>query len=207
MKRANGATLVEILVAAGLFSLVLTLVMGFLVQTGKWTRDIRSFQGAEQDLTAGLEKIVKGLEQAPQSGVLAFYPSGNPGTGDLVLAWATAYDASGNFMEDPATFEPIYQGYQIIYVDSASTTIYRTYLPNAPSTTITPPTSATVVAAEDPTRDLPLMRGVQLFQLLHPITDSATEDVLNPCRLRLQIESQDGRDQKLVLNREVRFLY
>jgi type II secretory pathway pseudopilin PulG len=207
MRRSRGATVAEILVAASLFSLAVTLVMGFLVQSARWTRDIRSFQGSEQDLTASLEKIVKGLEQAPRAGVLAFYPSADPTNGDLVLAWATAYDVDGNYVQDPITFEPIYQGYQIVYTDTASEKIYRTYLAATPSTVVTAPGSAAVLAAENPSQDLPLAGGVMLFQLLHPITDAPTEDVLNPCRLRLQVEAAEGREQQLILNRDVRFIY
>lgn len=207
MKRSRGATVAEILVAASLFSLVVTLVMAFLIQSALWTRDIRAYQGAEQDLTAGLERVVADLEQAPQHGVLAFYPSNNPLAGDLVLGWATAYDSNGHFVEDPFTFEPIYQGYQIVYTDLAQETIFRTFLPGTPTTSVSAPTSGAVQAARNPRQDQPLIRNIELFQLIHPNLDAPTDEVVNPSRLRLQVKSSEGREQHLVLNRDVRFVY
>lgn len=199
--------MIELLVAAGLFSLVITLVLGFLVQSGRWARDIRAFQGAEQDLSASLARIVKELFQAPQQGVLAFYPSGDPNQGDIVLAWSTPYTEEGNYVHDSSSFEPIYQGYRIIYHDLATHSIYASYLAQAPSSTILAPTSAMIQAHINPSADRPLVREVESFQLLHPISLAPTVEVLNPSRLRLVVRGKEGREQSLVLNREVRFAY
>jgi len=203
----RGVTLIELLVAASILSLVITMVLSFLVKSASWTQDIREYQGAEQDLSASLSRIAKGLQQAPAQSVLAFYPSTDPTQGDLILAWPTPYDPLGNYFQDPDTFEPIFQGYSIVYLDTATRIVFTSYLPQTPTTAALQPLPADIQLAINPSTDRPLTRKVDKFQVLHPITEAPTSDVHNPCTIRLEIESVKSRDRTLVMTRELGFSF
>ncbi|MFA5507170.1 MAG: type II secretion system protein [Vulcanimicrobiota bacterium] len=206
-KSKRALSILELVVAAGIFSLVTTLVLGFLVQSGRWTREIQAYQGAEQDLHSGLERIVKEFSQAPRMGAVAFYPSGDPDNGDLHLAWTSPYDEDGNYFQDPLTFNPVYQGCKIYYHDPARRTLLSTYLAHPPTDLPVRPLVTTIQAALDPDADRPRIREVASFQLLHPDSLEPIDQLFNPSRLRLVLNSKGGREQSLVLNREVRFAY
>lgn len=207
-KGSLGNTLIELIVSMGVFSLVVTLVLSFLVTSARWSTDIRAYQGAEQDLSTAMEKVVRDLAQAPLSGVLAYYPSADPNQGDLVLAWTTPRTAAGSYVYDPVTFEPVYQGVKVVYLDQVHFTLLTTYIPlTTPTSVLARPLQADVQAALAPTTDRALAHGIQKFAVLHPIDQTPTDSVYNPCFLSLDSKTDRGRDQKLNLHKLVRFDY
>lgn len=182
----------------GIFALVTTLLVGLITMSGNWIRRTNARQDSQQDLLVAANQIARTLAQAPAGSVLLQYPSGTPATGDLILSFQTAQDATGAYFEDPNTFEPSYQGYTVIYWDAGSRRLLQAFLPQPPTTTIAPANAAAVLAARNPASDRALASDVDRFTALDPSDDSPTALVTNPFRFRLEV-GQAKRDQVVSL--------
>ncbi|MCA9796524.1 MAG: hypothetical protein KC910_32170, partial [Candidatus Eremiobacteraeota bacterium] len=155
-------------------------------------------QDSQQDLLVAAGQIARTAAQAPADSVLLQYPSGAPATGDLILSFQTARDAAGTYFEDPNTFEPLYQGYTVFYLDGGSRRVLQAFLPAPPSTTIAPAAPAAVLGVLNPAADKAVAHQVDSFMALDPSDDSPTDVVTNPLRFRLQV-GQAKRDQMVSL--------
>lgn len=91
-QRDRGFTLVEVLVAMGLFGLLSTLLLGFAMATGRVTEDTRELSGVNEESRLAMERMSRELRQA--NAVLS-YSGTTASTAPVVLTFWTDFDGDG----------------------------------------------------------------------------------------------------------------
>jgi type II secretory pathway pseudopilin PulG len=102
MRRDAGISLVEVLVAMGLFGLLGTLLLGFAISTSQVTDDTRKLSGVNEESRLAMERFSRELRQANQ--ILTFTLPGDPATDPIALTFWT--DFNGNGTQDLSATDP-----------------------------------------------------------------------------------------------------
>lgn len=99
--RDSGATLVELLVAMGLFSVVGTILLGFALATGRVTDDTRSMTALSEETRLATERMSRELRQAAL--ILDVTLPASPGDPTALTFWT---DFNGNGVQDLSAGDP-----------------------------------------------------------------------------------------------------
>jgi prepilin-type N-terminal cleavage/methylation domain-containing protein len=97
----EGFSLVEVLVAMGLFTVVTTLLLGLALGTAQVEEDTRKLAGVNEESRLAMERMARELRQA--NAVLSFSGS-TSGTSPVVLTFWT--DFNGNGSQDLSVTDP-----------------------------------------------------------------------------------------------------
>ena len=90
--RDSGISLVEVLVAIGLFGVLGSLLLGFAISTSKVTQDVDRLSGLSEESRLAMERLTRELRQA--NAVLDVDLPGNP-TDTTSLTFWTDFDGDG----------------------------------------------------------------------------------------------------------------
>lgn len=93
MKRDEGVSLVEVLVAMGLFGVLGTLLLGFAIGTSKVTDDTRKLSGVNEESRLAMERFTRELRQANE--ITGFVVPSDPATDPIALTFWTDFDGDG----------------------------------------------------------------------------------------------------------------
>lgn len=127
MKRARGMTLVELLVAFGIIALAMTTVYNLFIQGAKIWQQSQIKVELQQGALLGTNYLVRELELTT-SGSVTVYPDSsnnltyNGADKDFIgISYISSKDKDGNLKYEESTGTPIWQKFQIIYLDSQNT--------------------------------------------------------------------------------------
>lgn len=90
--RDGGFSLVEILVAMGLFGVLATLLLGLAMSTGKVTEDVRALSNINEESRLAVERLSRELRQASQVTAISLPATATDRT---ALTFWTDFDANG----------------------------------------------------------------------------------------------------------------
>lgn len=99
--RDSGLSLVEVLVAMGLFGLLSTVLLGFSLGTSQVTDDTRKLSGVNEESRLAMERFSRELRQANR--VLSYQVPANPGDPTALTFWT---DFNGNGTQDLSVTDP-----------------------------------------------------------------------------------------------------
>ena len=99
--RDSGVSLVEVLVAMGLFGVLSTLLIGFALGTSRVTEGTRKLSGVNEESRLAMERFTRELRQANEVLTLQL-----PGIGDGATALTFWTDFNGNGFEDLSVTDP-----------------------------------------------------------------------------------------------------
>ena len=99
--RDRGVSLVEVLVAMGLFGVLSTVLIGFALGTSKVTEDTRKLSGVNEESRLAMERFTRELRQANTVLTLQL-----PGMGDGSTALTFWTDFNGNGTKDLSVTDP-----------------------------------------------------------------------------------------------------
>lgn len=99
--RDAGVSLVEVLVGMGLFGLLSTLLLGFVLGTSKVTDDTRQLAGVNEESRLAMERLTRELREA--NAVLALELPATPSDGTALTFWT---DFNGNKVQDLNASDP-----------------------------------------------------------------------------------------------------
>ena len=97
----GGFTLIEVLVAMGLFGLLSTLLLGLSLSTGKVEKDARQLTGVNEESRLAMERFSRELRQA--NAVLSYTPPAAAGGATSITFWT---DFNGNGIQDLSVTDP-----------------------------------------------------------------------------------------------------
>lgn len=129
MKRARGMTLVELLVAFGIIALAMTTVYNLFIQGVKVWQQGQIKVELQQGALLGTNYLVRELELTT-SGSVTVYPDSsnnlhltyNGGSTDFSgISYCSSKENAGDLKYEESTGTPIWQKFQIIYLDSQKT--------------------------------------------------------------------------------------
>ena len=89
-RRDAGVSLVEVLVAMGLFGMVSTILLGMALGTSRVTDDTRRFSGINEESRLAMERFTRELRQAEEIKAFSTTPAG-----DVTLRFFTDFDGDG----------------------------------------------------------------------------------------------------------------
>lgn len=137
--RDRGVTLVEVLVAMGLFSLLGTLLLGLAVSTSKVTDDTRMLTNVNEESRLAMERLTRELRQA--SAITAVHlPATASATDTTALTFWTDFD--GDTVRDLNAADPEVLTYRWDPVTSGLTLTVN----DASGTAVTRPVLAAIVS-------------------------------------------------------------
>jgi type II secretory pathway pseudopilin PulG len=93
MRRDEGISLVEVLVAMGLFGVLSTLLLGFAISTSQVTDDTRKLAGVNEESRLAMERFSRELRQANE--ILSFTLPADPTTDPVAMTFWTDFDGDG----------------------------------------------------------------------------------------------------------------
>jgi prepilin-type N-terminal cleavage/methylation domain-containing protein len=99
--RDSGMSLVEILVAMGLFGLLSTLLLGFALSTSQVTKDTSALSGINEESRLAMERLTRELRQA--DAVLSLQVPTHADDPTAITIWA---DFNGNGFKDLSVTDP-----------------------------------------------------------------------------------------------------
>lgn len=129
MKRARGMTLVELLVAFGIIALAMTTVYNLFIQGAKIWQQSQIKVELQQGALLGTNYLVRELELTT-SGSVTVYPDSsnnlyltyNGAAKDFIgISYISSKDKDGNLQYEDSTGTPVWQKFQIVYLDSQNT--------------------------------------------------------------------------------------
>jgi prepilin-type N-terminal cleavage/methylation domain-containing protein len=91
--RDRGVSLVEVLVAMGLFGLLGTLLLGFALGTSQVTDDTRSLAAVNEESRLAMERLARELRQAER--IDAFTFPADPAADPIAITFWTDFDGDG----------------------------------------------------------------------------------------------------------------
>jgi prepilin-type N-terminal cleavage/methylation domain-containing protein len=97
----RGFTLVEVLVAMGLFGLLSTLLLGFALSTGQVEEDTRKLSGVNEESRLAMERMSRELRQA--NAVISYTPAASTGAATALTFWT---DFDGDGIQDLSVTDP-----------------------------------------------------------------------------------------------------
>lgn len=100
--RDRGVSLVEVLVAMGLFGLLGTLLLGLALGTGQVTDDTRSLAGVNEESRLAMERLARELRQARE--IDAFQRPADPAVDPIAITFWTDFD--GDNARDLGVVDP-----------------------------------------------------------------------------------------------------
>jgi type II secretory pathway pseudopilin PulG len=116
VRRDAGVSLVEVLVAIGLFGLLSSLLLGFALNTGKVSNDTRQFANVNEDSRLAMERLSRELRQANEITAVQLPVAS---TDPTVLTFWT--DFNGNGTKDLGVADPEVLTYRWIPTTKALT--------------------------------------------------------------------------------------
>lgn len=102
MRRDEGISLVEVLVAMGLFGVLGTLLLGFAISTSRVTDDTRKLSGVNEESRLAMERFSRELRQANE--ILSFTLPASPATDPIAMTFWT--DFNGDGLQDLSATDP-----------------------------------------------------------------------------------------------------
>lgn len=100
--RDSGLSLVEVLVAMGLFGMLTTVLLGFALGTSRVTEDTRKIAGVNEESRLAMERLTRELRQA--NAVLSLQVPTDPATDPTAITFWT--DFNGNGAQDLSVTDP-----------------------------------------------------------------------------------------------------
>ena len=139
--RDGGISLVEVLVAMGLFGVLSTLLLGFALGTSKVTDETRKLAGVNEESRLAMERLTRELRQANE--ILSFTLPADPAVDPIALTFWT--DFNGNGTKDTSATDPEVLTYRWNPVDHQLTLTAN----DSGGTSVTRPVLAVNVSAFD----------------------------------------------------------
>ncbi len=93
MRRDEGISLVEVLVAMGLFGVLGTLLLGFAISTSQVTDETRKLSGVNEESRLAMERFSRELRQANE--ILSFTLPDDSAVDPIALTFWTDFDGDG----------------------------------------------------------------------------------------------------------------
>lgn len=129
MKRARGMTLVELLVAFGIIALATTTAYNLFIQGAKIWQQSQIKVELQQGALLGTNYLVRELELTTSGSVTVYSDSLNNlltynngvKTGFSGISYCSSKDKGGDLKYEESTGTPIWQKFQIIYLDNQNT--------------------------------------------------------------------------------------
>lgn len=138
--RDSGVSLVEVLVGMGLFGVLGTILLGFVLGTSRVTDDTRNLSAINEESRLAMERLTRELRQANK--VLSLQLPSAPGDPTALTFWT---DFNGNGTQDLSATDP-----EVLTYRWAPTSNRLTLTANDPSgTAVTRPVLAANVSAFD----------------------------------------------------------
>ena len=102
MRRDEGISLVEVLVAMGLFGLLGTLLLGFALGASDVSDETQKLSGVNEESRLAMERFTRELRQANE--ILSFQVPDDPTTQPIALTFWTDFDGDG--VKDTSATDP-----------------------------------------------------------------------------------------------------
>ncbi len=189
MKNSNhGMTMPELLITCMIMGLALTSIYGVFFFGINISNKLKARNEQQQSSLIFISRIATELTKSELSGLSIYYPSGNPSTGDMEIAFITPVDLTGNYIKDPNTDKPIYQAHMIYYFDTGDKSIKKIRKPLAtPTEDITSLNQTEISNAIGTLTSQTVIKNAKTFQFLNFYTGNPDSIATNPMKFKISV--------------------